>query len=337
MEKKVLKIKFVDFWPDFNSKDNFIKNAISDKYSVEISDTPEYLFFSVFSDHHLKYECIKIFFSGENLCPDFNLCDYAIGSELLTFGDRYFRFPFFYLYPEICMKMEKKHLVADLSVKQSFCSFVYSNDQADPLRERMFRELSKYKAVDSGGGYKNNIGGRCENKLLFEQTHKFSIAFENSSHPGYATEKIADSFAAGCVPIYWGDPNIEDYFNSEAFINVMKFPDLESAIQRVQEIDQDEKTYEKMLQTPALLNENDSYDKTIERLTEFLSTVFEQDSEKAYRRNTLFWGKMYLDKLNAYSDSYKELIRLKMLGHKLVPFKGLRDKIKKGLEKRSMK
>ena len=75
-----------------------------------LSNNPDYLFYSGFGYEHLKYNCIRIFFTGECITPDFNECDYAIGFDRLDFGDRYLRFPLFYLYNDICELMESKHL-----------------------------------------------------------------------------------------------------------------------------------------------------------------------------------------------------------------------------------
>lgn len=47
---------------------------------------------------------------------------------------------------------------------------------------------------------------------------RYSVAIENSRHEHYWTEKIADCFLAGTVPIYWGAPNIRDYFPADAMI-----------------------------------------------------------------------------------------------------------------------
>jgi len=49
---------------------------------------------------------------------------------------------------------------------------------------------------------------------------RYSVAVENSRHDHYWTEKIADCFLAGTVPIYWGAPNIRDYFPEEAMIHI---------------------------------------------------------------------------------------------------------------------
>lgn len=47
---------------------------------------------------------------------------------------------------------------------------------------------------------------------------RYSVAVENSRHEHYWTEKIADCFLAGTVPIYWGAPDIADYFPRESMI-----------------------------------------------------------------------------------------------------------------------
>ena len=41
-----------------------------------------------------------------------------------------------------------------------------------------------------------------ENQLF--KKYKFNICFENSSTPGYVTEKIIQSMYVNSIPIYWG-------------------------------------------------------------------------------------------------------------------------------------
>lgn len=48
--------------------------------------------------------------------------------------------------------------------------------------------------------------------------YRYSIAMENSIHPHYWTEKIADCFLAETVPIYSGSSNIADYFPKDAYV-----------------------------------------------------------------------------------------------------------------------
>ena len=251
--KKHIRIRFVDFWDDFVPENNIFYQLLSEHYEVELSDTPDYLFCSVFGEEHLRYDCVKIFYTGENQCPDFNLYDYAIGFEHLSLGDRYMRLPIYYLnrYQRYFRLMQDKH-VKPITEKEAFCSFVYSNDRASAVREQFFDQLSEYKKVSSGGRYRNNIGGPVEDKLEFELKHKFSFSFENSSYPGYCTEKLVQSFAAQTVPIYWGDPTAAETFNKEAFINCLDYSSWDEVLEAVKRVDADPELYEQMLKTPAL-------------------------------------------------------------------------------------
>lgn len=66
--------------------------------------------------------------------------------------------------------------------------------------------------------------GTVKNKWDVLPKYRFSICYENiHDEPGWVTEKIFDSMRAGCVPIYWGAPNISDYVDPDAFIDRRKF------------------------------------------------------------------------------------------------------------------
>ena len=207
---KRIRIKYLDWWEGFNPEDYKIHNILSKHYEIEQSENPDYVFCSLFSKEALKYNAVRILYSGENFCPDFNLFDYAIGFDYLIFGDRYIRYPnylFNIKYSQETNMMLNKHTISDelFSNKTDFCSFVVSNGNADPIRDLFFDKLSEYKRVNSGGKYRNNIGipQGVENKYEFQKKHKFVIAFENSSQPGYTTEKLIQAFSAGSIPIYW--------------------------------------------------------------------------------------------------------------------------------------
>ena len=84
---KTVRINFSGFWPGFDKEDNFITNNLCLCYTVELADSPDYLFYSVFSNDFLNYDCIRIFYTGECIVPDFNVCDYAMGFDWIYFGD----------------------------------------------------------------------------------------------------------------------------------------------------------------------------------------------------------------------------------------------------------
>lgn len=62
--------------------------------------------------------------------------------------------------------------------------------------------------------------------------YKYHIVLENSSYTNYWTEKIADTYLACTYPIYYGCPNLYDYFQPFTSIDINK-PD--EAIDKIKE------------------------------------------------------------------------------------------------------
>lgn len=294
---KTIKIKICGYDPrEEFSYGNFFLARLRRLYNVELSDNPDYVFFYERDDEHLRYpNAIRIFYTGENVHPDFNVTDYAISFDRLSFKDRHFRLPL-YMAATFYDKTDIEHAgdmtfehttpmtKTELADKTGFCSFVYSNYLADPRRSELFDALSTYKKVGSGGKYRNNVGGPIPHKLLFERTHKFSIAFENSSRDGYVTEKLPAALLARTIPIYFGDPTVGMEFNTKRFINAHEYPNFEAVVARVREIDQDDEAYLRMVNEPALAP-GFHYQDTLDAFDEFLQNIFNQPITTAKRRS----------------------------------------------------
>ena len=310
---KSVKINFIDFWDGFKPEDSFIYRILSQHYNIIISENPDYLFCSVFGDNHLKYsdDCIKILYSGENFCADYNVYDYALDFNYQIFADRHFRFPLYYIYKKDFNRMVDKTNFKEenLLQKTGFCSFVYSNNFAHPAREIFFNKLSGYKQVASGGRYRNNVGGPVTDKLIFQKKHKFSIAFENCSTPGYTTEKLVQAFAAQTIPIYWGDPLVGKVFNTKAFINCHDYNNWDEVVERVKELDNNDQEYINMLQQPALLDPTDTKEKAYEVLGNFLKHIIEQPKDQAQRCNRYYWGQRNIKILRLRKKIYNRSLR----------------------------
>lgn len=290
-----IKIKFIDFWPCFKLEDFFIFKILSEKYEIVISDKPDFVFCSVFGYEHLKFnDCVKILWTGENQSPDFNFYDYAIGFDYLDFGERYIRIPLYFAYTDLWSIISKRKPIDNLKDKTDFCSFVVSNRDCAPERISIFNKLSNYKKVNSGGRYLNNIGGPVVDKFEFQKKHKFAIAFENTSYPGYITEKILQAFASQAIPIYWGDPTVSEVFNEEAFINCNNFKSINDVINEVINIDNDDEKYLKMVNADIFKDE--SYYKTqYESLQAFLYRIFDSSPNDAKKFSRQFWCRRYSD------------------------------------------
>ena len=80
-----------------------------------------------------------------------------------------------------------------------------------PLKAIKFRRFPSY------------IGPNVKGKHRTLLDYRFCLAYENSVERDYISEKLFDCFYAGCVPIYFGAPNITDYIPANTFIDKTKF------------------------------------------------------------------------------------------------------------------
>jgi hypothetical protein len=60
-------------------------------------------------------------------------------------------------------------------------------------------------------------------KLTVIRSYRFVICYENTSTPGYISEKLFDCLFSGCVPIYLGEPDIQRFIPKECFIDRQLF------------------------------------------------------------------------------------------------------------------
>ena len=289
---KKLKLKFVDFWTPFTEMDESYKTLytiITENFPVEISDDPDYVICSCFGSEYLNYpDAVRILFLGENIFPNFNLYDYAIGFNYISFDDRYLRFPLYWLYASDCEQAEKKHFFTGegSALKREFCGYVSSH--VCDLRDGIFSSVNNYKVVSSGGPWMNNIGhviGReISDKREFQKNYKFSLCSENSICNGYVTEKLLQGFSAGTVPIYLGAKTVQSDFNKKAFIDVSDFPSYEAAVEYIKTVDNDDALYLKMLREPAFSGVK-SRTEALTDLLGFFTAIFSQNKKDAFRRH----------------------------------------------------
>ena len=119
-------------------------------------------------------------------------------------------------------------------------------------------KLSKYKQVDCGGSFLNNIGYNvplglnCSGKIEHNNNYKFAMAFESTLYPGYVTEKICDIFKSNCIPIYWGHPDVVKDFNPSSFINANNFANFDELVDYIIKVDNDEMMYKSFFKSPFL-------------------------------------------------------------------------------------
>lgn len=318
--KQVLKIKFVDFWYGFHSTKNYFFKLLSLNYDVEISDTPQILIYSCYGKEYLKYNCIKLFYTAENLRPDFTGCDFAITFDYNN-DKRHFRLPLYAIYLDNTVSIE--HMLKNNSriealniwrSKSKFCCMVVSNGKSKK-RLDFYNKLSKYKIVDSGGKILNNIGGPIKDKMDFIKDYRFVIAFENASYPGYTTEKLIEPFLTNSIPIYWGNPDVDKDFNVSSFIKLDKYNTEDELIEMIIAIDKDEQKAIDILMQPKFLKGELPYDIKKNNLGSFFDMVVKKSEiikpvsqtwkkeihlSKVFFINLINIAKLYLNKFMNY-------------------------------------
>ena len=63
--------------------------------------------------------------------------------------------------------------------------------------------------------------------------YKYHVSLENSSHQDYWTEKLSDAYLGAALPLYYGCPNLEDYFSRGSFIPI-DIRDIEGSINTIE-------------------------------------------------------------------------------------------------------
>lgn len=80
--------------------------------------------------------------------------------------------------------------------------------------------------LELGAAYKGGLdrdtgfplGRQCKYDGL--RDYRYSLCIENGRERNYYTEKIVDAWLSWTMPLYWGCPNLADYYPREAFIEI---------------------------------------------------------------------------------------------------------------------
>ena len=334
--KKKIKIKFVDVPREFDKENNFVLDILREKYEVEFSDNPDFLFYGIFGIEYLSHvNCVRIFLNGEPVFPNFNDCDYAIGYAYLSCEDRYLRAGGILGNPlgiAPSKEMQNRDLVSPDLANRRFCNFVYSNNKlgrGSQLRIEFCKKLMQYRHVDCPGRVLNNMstdeitirykgfdsGGVPivtdnaweDSKVKFLRNYKFTIAFENIPLSGMTSEKLFHPFYAYSVPIYWGNPAVAREFNPKAFINCSEYgDDFDAVIERIKELDQDDEKYLEMLSQPPL---KPSYDfEQMEKMRQFLFMIVERGNNPIRNPEAVdCWETVSANLVLRWGDNYQKV------------------------------
>jgi GR25 family glycosyltransferase involved in LPS biosynthesis len=330
-------ILFTDMWDQFNEAHNMFTlafanelNVVVDGYSTKtlpLGLVHDIHIFGPFGSVWKGYKGPKIHFTGENT-EQINDTSVKLNIGFKHLNDpRYLRMPhwmfsidWFNCNPSLIRNPipipVKACTESFIGERKKFCAFVVTNP-CNPVRNDAFHTLNEYKPVDSAGRLFNTMGdtifaglgggGGERMKVEFLKDYRFCLAYENQSSDGYVTEKLLHAKAAGCVPIYWGDPSVVKDFDENGFINLTGSP--ETLVERVRELEEDPEKWLKMASVPALT----------EKKVEEVLGLFSEMVKRAISGTLLvtfstqkFWPSLirWLDTVKLYNESIGVMVRV---------------------------
>jgi alpha(1,3/1,4) fucosyltransferase len=261
-------VAFCDWWDaeygggTFDVNDNFFVNLLKTHVDSDVVITtvsphqnPDILFYSVFGQSNGAYRAgRKVFYAGE---PVSHRADADFNITFDASNDINVRLPVWICYFDDAILKPRQY--DNNHKREKFCSYIATQPGFENNRQLFVERLSaQYKRVDCGGGHLNNIGGaippgvNASGKIEHNKQYKFAMAFENRQYPGYVTEKICDAYKSGCIPIYWGTPDIIKDFTPGTFINANDFPDFDALIDHIRRVDCDDELYASYFKDPIL-------------------------------------------------------------------------------------
>ena len=175
--------------------------------------------------------------------------------------------------------------------KRKTLSVICSNKNNTDFHSARFDFVKKIKKhfgedIDWYGNGINEI----ETKWEGIADYKYHICIENKSKKNLITEKLFDSFLGLSLPIYYGAPNVSNYFSEDSFVSI-----------DISDIDESIKTISNLLN-------NDPYDEKIDSILESKNMVCTE-------YNVFNRISNIVDLLNKENYKNKELIHLKSKGH----------------------
>lgn len=124
--------------------------------------------------------------------------------------------------------------VCSPATKKDKISVIVSNKRFSEGHRRRLAFVEKLKAampdqLDIFGTGINHV----EDKWDATFDYKYSLVLENSRELHYWSEKLSDAFLAWTLPIYYGAPNILEYFSCDSLLPIDI--EAETCIQRIQD------------------------------------------------------------------------------------------------------
>jgi hypothetical protein len=292
------KICAVNFWPGFSLEAGFVKYlldlALGSFLVVSSEREADVVLTSIFPKHARLYRYSPfpqkwpsfpektIGFVWENQRPNYQKYKFSLSSDFDTYGGKNCRVPLWYMelqWPGAVASQPHrrgKHIahgfepLVDIDSllhprpspsaadKELFCCMIAANAEAH--RMLCVGRLSSIERVDLFGPITGKPFQASKYELL--SRYRFNLCFENSTFPGYYTEKLLQAWVGGCVPLYYSDPWFKLDFNPKALINRINFSTVDEFANHVASVNASRAAMVELFDQP-LLTKRPTLDDTI--------------------------------------------------------------------------
>lgn len=272
------KYQYYNWWS--KTPNNFwVSRFIEYHFSPRIKVT----FFSCFRNKipiGASFPGIKIFYTGENLSADLipnritSYSNHRLDEVNLALGfehkqeSNYIRFPLWIWYRDFISPRatleDIRRKIANINKSETrlnlnrtrFIAQISRHDSGG-IRMKLIELFDSIGQIDCAGEFNRNTDELQtvyhDIKEEFLANYRFCICPENSLGDGYITEKVFESIASGCIPIYWGACLEEGILNPKAILRYEKGKEKE-LFEQVQLLWKDENAYKEFAMQPPFLD-----------------------------------------------------------------------------------
>jgi hypothetical protein len=288
--KPIIKVKLTNAYHGNATVPSPIQEVLQERYDVKVdSENYDIILDSVYDGENglesIKNDkAIKIFYTPEAELPT-NFDDYDLVTGFNNIDHpKFIRLPYYRFDPRNKKISSAGNNRIDLGLgkcnprKEVFACMLVSNGDGTTTfdrrlgngvmicdgvtaRDSIFKKLSEYKLIESGGRHLNNIG----DPVPYDKTNqwfsrcKFIIAYENQSYDGYITEKPFNAYYSGAIPIYYAAENTMQDINRNAVIYAKDFKSEDELVEYIKKVDNDDDLYCKIWNQNLVVNPDMDY------------------------------------------------------------------------------
>ena len=142
---------------------------------------------------------------------------------VLAWDEAFLKLPNAELFPFGQCWIDWETFVPDKGDMVSFLTSDKTLTAGHALRQCIWEDMKPWETLYGADDYPFDLMAHrsppwAPSKNPFYESAKFSIVVENVRQKNWFTEKIIDCFATQTVPIYWGCPNIGEFFNERGIL-----------------------------------------------------------------------------------------------------------------------